>query len=379
MKNILFTIETLNGGGAERVLINLLQKLDRNKFQLNLLLFSKEGVYLKQLPDDVKVFYLFRDPLTFKFSFFRFLYRAFRWFAVKFLVSCPSFLRFIVCIKGNYDVGISFCEGINLALLVYNRTHFKRLISWVHIDFSKHTANISNSKIAILLKSFDSIFFVSEDARLGFFKKFPKVASIAKTKVVYNPINIASIKSMDNSEPFHKERITVLSVGRLSRQKRFDKLIRVQRMLIDQGVFCDMLIIGEGPEAPVLKALIHEFNLMDNVKLEGFKENSYEWIRHADILAMTSDYEGLPLVICEGMVLAKPILATNVTGPRELLEDGKFGLLVDNTDLAIYEGLKELITNRASRNHYTKILEDNQGNFIFTDSLSHIETLLNSD
>jgi len=376
MRNLLFTIETLKGGGAERVLLNLLKNLDTDKFSLTLFLLSKEGVYVKDLPPHVTVLYLFSDPNQIKSPIYKFLYKAYRWLLVKLFVRFPYALRFFVHIKGHYDVGISFCEGLNSAVLVHDKANFDRLISWIHIDFSKHRANITNDKILHYLKSFESIIFVSEDAKDGFLQVFPELNGCTDLSVVYNPIAIDAIMNVADAKPFNKRRTTLLSVGRLSSQKRFDKLIRVQRMLQDDHIFCDIFIIGEGPEKNNLEKLIKKLRLDDSVKLLGFRDNSYEWINHADILVMTSDYEGLPLVICEAMVLKKAILSTNVTGPRELLEDGKYGLLVDNNDDAIYIGLKELLKNPMLINHYQNVLSNNQGNFIFTSSLSQIEDIL---
>jgi glycosyltransferase involved in cell wall biosynthesis len=166
-----------------------------------------------------------------------------------------------------------------------------------------------------------------------------------------------------------------VAVGRLTVQKRFDKLLNVHKRLLDEGVDHEVWILGTGEKEKALKAQAKRLGITHSCLFLGFR-NPYPYLRSADVFAMTSDYEGLPVVICEAMVLAKPIVSTAVTGPNELLERGRYGLLVENTEDAIQKGLSDMLQNEALRQDYSLRLKNDRGKFIFPPDIKEIECKL---
>ena len=137
-------------------------------------------------------------------------------------------------------------------------------------------------------------------------------------------------------------------------QKRFDRLINVCAMLKRDNYDVDTWIIGEGQLRPNLEQQIQRLGLNESVSLLGFKDPPYPYINQADLFVSTSETEGFSLVVAEAFALGIPVVSTKTTGPIELLEEGKYGVLVEKDELSIYKGVKLLIESDEQRKHYAK-------------------------
>lgn len=373
-KKILFTIESLGGGGAEKILLNIINNLDREKFEITLYLFFLGGIYDSDLGKDVKIKYIFKDvkKMTFVTGFF---YKIYRLLAVRLLTLYPRFIKYFVKINMTYDLGVSFCEGLNSVIIIQNAKNFIKKIGWIHIDFNLHKANISNEKISKYYKKFDKIVFVSQDSMKAFKRNFNKISD-DKFLVIYNPIDFSSIMRISETISFDKNKFTFISVGRFNKQKRFDKVIEIANKCCQEKIDIQFFIVGEGELEKEYRKKIAKYNLENYVFLFPFQKNVVSWIKKADVFLMTSDYEGLPVVICEAMILEKPIVSTNITGPKELLEYGKYGILSSTDTNEIFEKVKEIYFDSVKRKYYQNILKMNKSRFIFKDNISEIEKFL---
>jgi len=134
--------------------------------------------------------------------------------------------------------------------------------------------------------------------------------------------------------------------GRLTAQKGFDRLIRVMKRL-KQCCYDDfgLIILGQGEEKEALETQIEKEDLKDSVKLLGFQRNPYPFVAMSDLLVCSSRAEGYSLVIAEAMVLGVGIISTNCSGPNELLDNGKYGLLVNNEEDALYDAMLSVLKN----------------------------------
>lgn len=376
-KKLLFSIDSLGGGGAEKVLHTILMQLDYNKFEVHLFLITKSGVFVDKLPQTIKIHYIFvgDDFISGKYRLINKLFRAtvsrliFRW---------PFLLKIFSYKIPKVDKAVSFCEGYNTMMLGYNRRKFGVMIGWIHIDMSLHRPVARMNFLIDAFRKADELIFVSHEAKNNFSKWIKNTIPESFLKIIYNPINIQEV--LDRAEPAAINEtgvFTLISIGRLQKQKRFDRLIRVHKRLLDQGYKIRTIILGEGEDRPMLEKEIGILGIKDSFLLAGFKDNVYAWLNMADVFVMTSDYEGLPLVVCEAMILGKPILATNVTGPRELLGFGKYGMLVNTDDESIFSKLKEMIDDVKIREGYRQLLIKERNNFIFSNAFNEINNLLN--
>lgn len=338
MIKILFFIETLNGGGAEKVLQNLVNAMDKSEFDITVqTLYPDEAA--KNLADGIKYKYCYHSASGLNQLVMR-LETAFG-------------LTYPRHIKEDYDIEVAYLECGSTKIMAGSTNKKAKKIAWVHCDLSKKFADSADfpAKAQKIYDKFDSIVCVSQSVKAGFEKLFGKDERIS---VVYNTVNdkevirLADVDTVDKSEP------TVLSIGRLSKQKRFDRLISAHKKLIDEGVQHRLMIMGEGVERASLEKLISDLSLSDSAELIGYRDNPYPYIKAADVCVCSSDYEGISTFITESLILGKAIVTTDCSGMRELLGNGEFGIITDSDDKAFAQGIKALLTDEALKKSYEK-------------------------
>jgi glycosyltransferase involved in cell wall biosynthesis len=183
-----------------------------------------------------------------------------------------------------------------------------------------------------------------------------------KTQVIYNIFNVEEVKNKSQESISEKkyESLQLVAVGRLPSHKGFDRLIKICHKLKNENKLdFNLWIVGEGDEKGILQSQIQNLDLEDTIKLLGFKENPYPYLREADLFVLSSRHESFCNVVLEAMILNKPIVSTDVSGPGELLKanlpegdlvsKGEYGLLTENSEEGLYEGLKKMITDKTLR------------------------------
>nr|WP_321522365.1 glycosyltransferase [uncultured Macellibacteroides sp.] len=347
-KKILFLAPSLAIGGAERVMVNLLKKLDLEKYDVTVCLFANYGSYYNELPKQIHVTYLFSNV---------FLSRTITWIETKLHV---RHLINLVCrlkIKGHYDAGICFSDGLLTNTLVATRSSYDKLIAWVHSCYlaqSDLRAFYSNKQNAQKLldtryKYIDEVVCVSTQSHNEFNEIFN---CEQKSRVIYNlfDANTIELKAKEFSPKYNQpqEKLRVVSIGRLVGVKKLSRLLEAKKLLQDEGVDFALDLVGDGPETMVLKAFVDEHHLMD-VTFWGFQNNPYPYLAKADILALTSESEAFPTVLIEAMLLSKPIVSTKCSGCIEITDNGKSGLLCEHDPKDIAEKLKQMLSSKALR------------------------------
>lgn len=370
MKKLLFIMTSLKGGGAEKVLIDLLHHFDYSRFEVDLCLLLDEGVYLPEIPAQVRCFKLYKSGKR------RFLweqrirkYLGWHW-------GQKNRIRKYAAL--HYDTVISFMEGLPLVFHQYLLDRSDRNVTWVHTDLA---TNHYTSRLFLRLETeyqeylpMDHIVFVSEKSKTQFGKL---TAMIPTCSVIYNPIPREDIVRQAAENRPEKRKFTICSVGRLDRAKAFHRLIDVAESLKNQGYDLDFWIIGEGILRDELENAIRERHLEDSVFLLGFKKPPYPYVQQADIFLSTSLAEGYPLVICEALCLGLPVISTKTSGPTEILGNSEFGLLTEQSESSIEEALKSLIDDEQKRNFYhLKALERAGHLFDIDRSIRSIENVL---
>lgn len=338
MIKILFFIETLNGGGAEKVLQNLVNAMDKSEFDITVqTLYPNEAA--KNLADGIKYKYCYPSASELNQLVMR-LETAFG-------------LTYPRHIKGDYDIEVAYLECGSTKIMAGSTNKKAKKIAWVHCDLSKKFADSADfpAKAPKIYDKFDSIVCVSQSVKAGFEKLFGKDERIS---VIYNTVNDKEIIRLADADTVDKSEPTVLSVGRLSKQKRFDRLISAHKKLIDEGVQHRLMIMGEGVERASLEKLISDLSLSDSAKLIGYRDNPYPYIKAADVCVCSSDYEGISTFITESLILGKAIVTTDCSGMRELLGNGEFGIITDSDDKAFAQGIKALLTDEALKKSYEK-------------------------
>lgn len=354
MKKVLFMIDSLNGGGAERVLINILNRMDYTKFHVTVFMIFGEGVYLSSVPQNVTVRALLKGYNTIKswHPFLRLLYKTY----IKLTLGIVKLLKgrpiYSFILKDKYDVEISFIEGDTCYFVANSRNKSSKKISWIHTDLAKRRT-MSYARELKSLSRMDKIICVSNGTKKSVISLYPQLKE--KLQVIYNPIDKEQI-IMNALVPIQidKEKTTIVCVGRLVEVKGYDVLLKAHHELISEGIEHQIIILGEGNLEEELKREILQLNLQNSFILMGYKENPYPYIKAADIYVLPSIFEGFSLSLVEAMVLGKPCIATRCVGPTEILND-EYGLLVEPGNVqSLKQNMKKLIVDKALQDCYSQ-------------------------
>ena len=168
----------------------------------------------------------------------------------------------------------------------------------------------------------------------------------------------------------------LVTSGRLVSQKGYESLLEACNKLNKDSIKYELWILGEGWDRPKLEELMNKYSL-SNVKLLGFKENPYKYIKQGDLFVCSSKNEGFSLVIAEAMILGLPVISTNCSGPNELLNFGEYGYMVENNEEALYKGLKEIINDDKKLKYYKKKSSERVDFFNYKNRIRDIIEILN--
>lgn len=328
MIKILFFIETLSGGGAEKVLRTLVNHLDQSRFEITVMTLWPEDAD-RLLAPGVR----HRSVYSAANSKNRLRYR----------LEAALGLTYPLHIRDDYDIEVAYLECGATKIMAGSTNRKARKLAWVHCDLKKKAADPGAfaRKCRPWYAKFDKVVCVSENVRESFVELF---GHTPEAMVLYNVNDETEIHTKACSDSnFVKHRFTVVTAGRLCEQKGFDRLLNAHKLLQDEGYTYDLCVLGEGPDRQLLENWIAENELSDSVHLLGFQENPYPYYQMADLLVCSSRYEGFSTFVTEGLILGKPVVTTDCTGMRELLGDSEYGLITENSEEGIYRGLKTLL------------------------------------
>lgn len=379
-KKILIRIGSLRHGGAEKVLVTFLKNLPKDKYEIDLLLNLYSGKYLAEVPDWINVLYLNKGEMITTNRIQDIPKKAYRVLYQKLLQKFPKILYSTILKNKKYDVEFAAIHGMRDDILNSPIKSSKKIV-WIHNDLRKtEFHNYTNEEIRKFF-GFDKIMVISEHIQKDFENLAKNENEKSKIVRIHNPIDTEEIlKKSDASTPLsmtnHPSSIihypTFVSVGTVFPQKGFDRLLKVHKKLLDEGYQHQIKIIGDGYDFENIKNLKTELGLDKTVEMLGFTENPYPFFKNSDFYILSSRYEGFPTVLFEAITLKKNIIATDVSGVREMLENGKLGLIVENSEKGIYDGMKKAVTNPEYFEKYQENLKDYQMPFNLENSVYSI-------
>ncbi len=359
-KKILFGITSLSLGGAERVLIDLVNCL-KQEYDITIFTLYGKGELEKQLSKEICLINLYKNSYD-EISKFKKLWISF---------NLIFFGRQIYNkkIKKDYNIEISFLEGPITRLFNYPNKNTKK-IAWVHNDIFLVFGEGIKAKLKRYIdkrvyKQYEKIIFVSKDNCKKFQQTYPKLCS-KKLEVIYNYIdkeNIIQKAEEVVKEVFNKKYINIVTVARLVEQKAIDRLISVHKRLIKEDLVHNVYVIGDGPLKSNLEQQIKTKQIQNTFHLLGKRENPYPYIKNADYFCLLSYFEGYGMVLEEAKILKKPICITD-TAAREGIQDYENAIVFDNNENAIYEGLKNIIQKGKKQNIQKDIKDYDNKNII---------------
>lgn len=357
MKKLLFVINSMEIGGTRRSLLNLLSVLvKRNDIECSLLIFAPFGDYMAQLPSSIKIVKSTRALVAMFSSVgelrnrkdyiglsLKVLLAVKKKFFGEHAVMNELYERHIRKTEKQYDIAIGFQEGGCNDYVSLTRADKK--VFWIHNNYENLTELAHGDPQSY--ERADSINFVAEASMNSFKNAMPEFTS--KMRVIKNvlPQDQIKVASMERCEQiFRKNSIHLISVGRVARQKGFDRLIEVADSLKKKGFDFEWIIIGDGEQRDNFAIRCKEQKLENNVRFIGAIANPYPYMRQADLFVLTSRYESQPMVIMEALTLGIPVLSTSFDSVNEIIRGKAFALAVENSSKGISDGLKFLLEDK---------------------------------
>ena len=336
-KRILFLIPNLKHGGAEKVLVNLANNMDREMFDVTVLTLFDVGVNKQYLLPHV----------TYR-SFWK---REFRGNSYLFKCFSPSFWWKRI-VKEHYDVAVSYLEGPTTRILSGCTDPDTKKVCWLHIELntpklaSQGFRCVKEAKEAY--EKMDGVVAVSQNVKQCFLHNLPVKKEI---RVLYNTNETEQIREK-GSLPVTDERFVtgdvpvVVSVAKLMKTKGYDRLIEAHKRLLHEGLLHRIYILGVGEEEAKLERAIRENQLEKSFVLLGFQDNPYRFVAKADLYVCSSRREGFSTAVTEALLLGVPVVSTDCSGAKELLGDGnEYGIVVENSTEGIYQGMKKVLSD----------------------------------
>lgn len=352
MKKVLFLIDSLTCGGAEKSLVSLLPLLDYSKFEVDLIMVNREGIFEQYVPKEVNIIsFPKQGGLFFKLcqTLFSLSLRIFpnrhgaelRW---------QTMGRAYRGVEKEYDVAIAYQQGFPTYYLA-EKVKANKKYAWINVDIK--TAGYRESYNRLFYDKMDKVIAVSDV--LYEMLKNSTFVNQSKLTSVYDILNVNLIKRMaTNTIPgFSFEckdnRLMITTVGRCVYQKGYDIAVEAARILKERGLGFLWYFVGGGNKEETIKQMIRSYGLEDFIVMTGMQPNPYPFMAAADIYVQTSRFEGFGLTLNEARILNKPVISTNFPVVYNQIHDGENGLICEMTPESIAEKISLLINNEYLR------------------------------
>ncbi len=369
MKKLLFVIESLHCGGAEKSLVTLLNNLDYSNYEVDLILTTKGGAFEKFVPDQVTTIY---ENIFSNYSKLgSFLARVRFWLYKKIDVkgnyhSSQHFWRAIGKKMKNYtnvyDVAIAYGQGFP-TYFVAEKINAGSKYSWLNTDHQKLGYNAKFDYQSY--RKFDKVVPVSEDSQRSLIDAMQAIGKTLPTEIIKDISDKDQITKMSQEKTQLDEDSDakkILTVCRLDKVKGLDMAVEACNILKAKGENIRWYVVGEGTERNFLEEQIKEKGLEENFVLLGFKENPYPYMRVCNIYAQTSLFEGLGLTVIEAAILCKPIVTTNFPTASTIVTHEETGLIAEMNANSIAENISKYIRDDAFTAKIVKGLSKQENN-----------------
>lgn len=367
MIRVLFLIHDLGQGGAEKVLVNLVNNMDIGKFDITVMTLFDVGVNRQFLSDKIKYKTVFRKMFPGNSHIMKLL--------------SPEMLH-KAFIKETYDIEVSYLEGPCARIISGCPNVNTKLVSWIHIE--QH----SKDRVADSFRSFkeatkcynrfDQIICVSESVKKDFTSLVPLSVPVS---VLYNTNESKKILKY-STEPvtdvaISEQEIKIVGVGKLLTSKGFNRILRITKRLLEEKYPIHLLILGIGPEEANLKKYVNEQGMESAVDFLGYQTNPYKYVAKSDLFVCASHAEGFSTAATEALIVGTPVCTVEVSGMKEMLgEHNEFGVVTENDDESLYKGIKFLLDDKLLLRHYKTKAEERGKTFSTDNTVRAVEKML---
>jgi len=382
MKRILFFNDSMEVAGTERLLLDLLNHLSQRNTSITLLLpsFDEKHILLQELDSRVEVRYLYSARMPY----------SKRKLLENIQIFCPRvFMKIVGLDLSAFDRVVCFKESFYAKAL--SKAKCLKVL-WVHNILYKRTYQsrtlkeqlsewLNKKHIRISQKSydnFDTIVCVSDACKSSLLDIVHNgVHPKQDIRIIYNAIDLGKLKekAIEYAVNMPQDRINFVLVTRVSPEKRIDRLIDSIITLRNEGYNFHVYIIGERVEE-YAQETYPDIDLGNHITYTGYLSNPHPYIQRANWSLCVSERESFSLALLESMALATPVITTNCGGPANIIENGKYGILVDNDGNGVYAGMKKVLTDQDLSIKHSKLLDKAVERFEYQGWLESINELL---
>lgn len=384
-KRILIFNDSLALGGTEKLLVNLLNHLVEKKCKVTLLLpeMSDENVLLPEISEEVTIRYLYDDKDT------RFARKKGE---LNMIFRTKSFLKKKEIFESDYDDVVCFKEGFYAKM--FSEMDIPKTL-WLHniLYVRKYEPNTLKEKISAWLNKkevakvqesyalYDRVISVSDACKQSYVEVvFEGNLPIQDIRIVPNAINLEKVLALSKEyieDDMSTTKTKFIVLTRMSPDKRVDRILNVASRLEQEGYDNFVVhVLGSGTDNEDMQADVNHLGLRDVIYLHGKKDNPYPYVKQSNWLLCVSERESFSLAILEAMALGVPVITTDCGGPANIVENGKYGILVDNSGEGVYEAMKSVLDDPTLSEKYTSDLAKATSRYNFEGWLKTVDKLL---
>lgn len=376
MKKIVFVIESLHLGGAEKSLVTLLQNLDYKRYDVDLITFQKDGIFKDLVPVEVNHIMIDLPQLTF-FDRIKFaLKRKKNTQTHNAQLFWPFIRKHLKKHSVEYDVAIAYNQGFSTyftAECLVAKTKY----AWLNTDYQKAGYQIHLDYP--VYKKFKKVIVVSPEGKESFSGALEQIGKRLPVEIIKDITDRKTLEAQANQplkRKFRSDVVNIVSVGRLASPKGFSLAVSACALLKMRGYNINWYVIGEGAERKPLEQKIKNELLQDDFFLLGADNNPYPYMKACDIYVQTSLFEGLGLTVIEAAYLNKPIVCTNFPTVHGILKDEETGLIAEMSAESIASKIERLILDGKLQNYLSQNLAMSQNNDM-AESMEKFADLIN--
>lgn len=342
MIKILFLIHDLGQGGAEKVLVNLVNNMDRSKFDISVTVLFGGGVNEQFLAPDIHFHAVFPKEVPGNSKLMKLL--------------TPKQLHKL-CVKEHYDIEVSYLEGPSARVISGCQDSDTKLVCWIHVE--QHTMDKlagsfrSKKEARRCYNRFDQTVCVSQYVH----DDFCQLLDFQKPcRVLYNTVESDKILSEASEVALELQddsKIRLVAVGTLKQPKGYMRLLQIIKRLRDEQYPVHLYILGIGPLQQEMEEYIRQNELQDTITLLGYQINPYKYVSKCDLFVCASFAEGFSTATTEALIVGTPVCTVEVSGMKEMLgENNEWGVVTENSEEALYQGIQNLLASPDLLSHY---------------------------
>lgn len=374
MKSILFFIESLDGGGAEGILENIVKSIDKSQFSVSVVSEIDHERRTERIKQNSRHHSFVHKNLNGSK-----IHELINKLIIKFSLKASEKTVRNLLIRGSYDIEVAFCEGYATKIIGNSGSKNCKKVAWVHTDVVNNpwSEQLHGSREAEreCYEKFDAIVCVSETIRDSFIQKY---GMEEKVHLIYNVIDFDKVveKSEEPIDLSDRKRPLFLLCGSFWQVKGYDRMVRVCARLRDDGYDFSVMIMGIGYERDGIEALLDEYSLRDRITLMDYQPNPYSYMKNADVYVCSSYAEGYSTVVSEAVIVGLPVVTTECSGMREIFGDKECGIICENSEDGLYASLKKVLDEPELLVKFSSEENERAKSFTVKERINTVETFL---